>query len=174
MPHSSYAIWIWPASGTSCTKDMELGLEDDEAMVKCLANEWAHEDESTILEKQKGMCSLTDLDSLPQGASKSYVSVPVSPDEGLKLFRHIFTKTHLCSKYGKNVSSPRGCISDNIETCYCMLLTQSLCNATGYFFCVNFATNICWTSHTLLVIVVTNIIITRTYYIVYRYKCSTT
>lgn len=129
-------------SSASHSKDME-SLEDDEAMAKRLAEEWAHEDESTDLEKQKETCSLTDLDSSnPQGTSKSYVSVPVRPDEGLKPFRDIFTKTRLCSKCRKDVPSPRGCVSHIIETCYMRVTDQSLRDTTGYFFHITFATHV--------------------------------
>ena len=128
----------------SGSKDTELAYEDDEAMARRLAAEWAHEAESTNLEKgvdelpmdlsdvgkvhpngasastssiSKGTGSLTKtrtgiIDSLDPQGNKSYISVPVRPDDGLTPFRGMFTKTRPCSKCGKDVQSSRGCVCD--------------------------------------------------------------
>lgn len=118
---------------TSGSKDTESRLEDDEAMARRLAEEWAHEDESTNLENgiNKYPMNLegvtppdasTSSSSLPkrtrpltgttmdssESQGRSYVS---RPDEGLTSFRHIFTKTRPCSKCGTDLQSPRGCVS---------------------------------------------------------------
>lgn len=123
--------------------------EDDEAMAKRLAAEWA-EAESTNIEEgvddfpldlsdieevnpasgtpndasastssfSKGKGSLAKIrtgimDSSDSQGNKSYISVPITPDEGLMPFRDMFTKTRPCSKCGKNVQSSRGCVSDS-------------------------------------------------------------
>jgi len=160
---------------TSGSKDTESRLEDDEAMAKRLAEEWAQEDESTNLEKRvddfpmdvsdieevpgshdasissssllKGTRPLTETrtsadSSNPQGSSKSYISVPVRPDEGLTSFRHIFTNTRPCSKCGKDVQSPRGSVSDMMRFSIYVSLTQRLHDATGHFFLITFTANI--------------------------------
>lgn len=121
--------------------------EDDEAMAKRLAAEWA-EAESTNFEKgldfpmdlsdfeevypgtpndasvstssiSKGKSSLTKtrtgtMDSTDSQGNKSYISMPITPDEGLTPFRDMFTKTRPCSKCGKDVHSSRGCVSDSM------------------------------------------------------------
>ena len=145
--------------------------EDDEAMAKRLAAEWA-EAESTNFEGgvddfpmdlsdiedvypgtpndtsastgsiSKGKGSLTKMrtgiiDS-SQG-NKSYISVPITPDEGLTPFRDMFTKSRPCSKCGKDVQPSRGCVSDSMRFPIYVSLTQSYCDATGYFFFVAFA-----------------------------------
>ena len=136
--------------------------EDDEAMAKRLAAEWA-EAESTNLEGvddmsdieevhlgtssiSKGTGSLTKrtgiMDSSDSQGNKSYISVPIRPDEGLMSFRDMFTKTRPCSKCGKNVQSSRGCVSDTMRFPIYVSLTQSFRDATGYFFFVAFAANI--------------------------------
>lgn len=123
------------------SKDIESRLEDDEAMAKRLAEEWAHEDESINRVGEFPM-DLSDIEEVtppdasvsrtrqltetrnitdssdPRG-SKSYTSVPVRPDEALRSFRHIFTKTRPCSKCGKDVQSPRGCVCDMMRFWYC-------------------------------------------------------
>lgn len=53
--------------------------------------------------------------------------MPVRPDEGLSSFRDIFIRTRLCSKCGKDVQSPRGCISDIMRfLIYVSLTTQQV------------------------------------------------
>ena len=150
--------------------------EDDEAMAKRLAAEWA-EAESTNLEKGvdefpmklsdveeghpgtpndasastssilKGTGLLTKtrtgvMDSSDFQGNKSYISVPIRPDEGLMPFRSMFTKTRPCSKCGKDVQSPRGCVSDIMRFHIYVLLTQSFRDATGCFLFVTFASYI--------------------------------
>lgn len=122
---------------TSGSKDTESRLEDDEAMARRLAEEWAHEDstnlENTVDESSMGLEEVASPDasasssSLPKrtrpltetrttmDSSKSqgrgYVSASIRPDKSLASFRHIFTKTRPCSKCGKDLQSPRGCVS---------------------------------------------------------------
>jgi hypothetical protein len=150
--------------------------EDDEAMAKRLATEWA-EAESINLEEgvddfpmdlsdieevypgtpkdasattrsvSKGKGSLTKtrtgiMDSSDSQGNKNYISVPITPDEGLTPFRDMFTRTRPCSKCGKNVQSSRGCVSDSMRFPIYVWLTQSFRDATGYFFFVAFAANI--------------------------------
>lgn len=121
--------------------------EDDEAMAKRLAAEWA-EAESTNIEEgvndfpmdlsdieevypgapngasastssiSKGKGSLAKtltgiMDSSDSQGNRSYISVPITPDEGLTPFREMFTKTRPCSKCGKNIQSSRGCVSNS-------------------------------------------------------------
>jgi hypothetical protein len=156
---------------SSGSKDTELHHEDDEAMAKRLAAEWAHETESANLKKglddfpmdldieevhpgtsndaSASSSSLTkrtrtgtmDSSADPPGR-KSYISVPVRPDEGLSSFRDVFTKTRPCSKCRKDVQSPRGYVSDIMKFFIYISLTQSLRDWTGYFFLVTFASNI--------------------------------
>lgn len=106
---------------SSGSKDAELHYEDDEAMAKRLAAEWAHEAESNNASASSSSLSKTrplTMDSSDPQGGKSYVSLPVRPDEGLLSFRDIFTMTRPCSKCGKDVQSPRGCVSDIIEFSY--------------------------------------------------------
>ena len=132
--------------------------EDDEAMAKRLAAEWA-EAESTNLEegvddfpmdlsdieqvfpgtpndasastssvsKGKGSLSKTRMgimDFSDSQGNKSYISVPITPDEGLTPFRDMFTKTRPCSKCGKDVQSSRGSVSDSMRFTIYVSLTQ--------------------------------------------------
>ena len=150
--------------------------EDDEAMAKRLAAEWA-EAESTNLEEgvddfpmdlsdieevhpdtpndasastsfiSKGKGSLTKtrtgtMDSSDPQDNKSYISVPIRPDEGLTPFRDMFTKTRPCSKCGKDVQSSRGCVSDIMRLLIYVSLTQKFRDTIGYFFFIAFAANI--------------------------------
>ena len=153
----------------SRSKDTESAHEDDEAMARRLAAEWAHEAESTNLEKgvDELPMDLSDVEKVhPNGASastssiskgtgsltktrtgimdssgnKSYISVPIRPDDGLTSFRDMFTKTRPCSKCGKDVQSSRGCVSDIKFPIY--VSPTSFRDATGYFFFLAFASNI--------------------------------
>lgn len=92
--------------------------EDDEALAKRLAREWADEDEeieiSSIQPAAIGMPSSSNAASIssqpsleihkPQKASDH----AQSPDRSLIAFRQLFTTTRACSKCGKDVPSPRG------------------------------------------------------------------
>lgn len=146
---------------SSGSKDTELRHEDDEAMARRLAAEWAHETESANLEKSLDDFPMDlDIEEVHPGTSndtsasssslskrtrpmiktrtgtmdssadppgrKSYISVPVRPDEALSSFRDVFTKTRPCSKCGKDVQSPRGYVSDIMKFFIYISLTQSL------------------------------------------------
>jgi hypothetical protein len=180
-PDPEYVMVIDSDHETNESDDLKAILaqikaqEDDEAMAKRLAAEWA-EAESTNLEKgvdelpmdlsdieevhpgtpndasastssiSKGTGSLAKtrtgiMDSSDPQGNRSYISVPIRPDEGLTPFRDLFTKTRPCSKCGKNVQSSRGCVSDMRFPIY-VSLTESFRDATGYFFFVAFAANI--------------------------------
>ena len=132
--------------------------EDDEAMAKRLAAEWA-EAESTNLEEgvDDFPMDLSDIEEVYPGtpndasastssiskgkgptktrtgivnssdpqSNKGYISVPITPDEGLTPFRDMFTKTRPCSKCGKDVRSSRGCVSDSMGFLIYVSLTRA-------------------------------------------------
>jgi baculoviral IAP repeat-containing protein 6 len=153
---------------SSGSKDMDTRLEDDEAMAKRLAAEWAREAESANLDKGidefpmdldieqvhpgtpndasastiSKRTRTSTMDSSNSRGTKSYISVPVRPDEGLSSFRDMFTKTRPCSKCGKDVKSPRGWASNPMKFLIYVSLTQSLHDATGHFLLVTFAANV--------------------------------
>ena len=151
--------------------------EDDEAMAKRLAAEWA-EVESTNLEKgvdefpmdllnveevhpgtpndasastsfsSKWTGSLTKtrtgiVDSSDPQGNKSYISVPITPDEGLTPFRDMFIKTRPCSKCGKDIQSSRGCVSDIMRFLIYVSLTQSFSRRNRLFFLRRFCRQHC-------------------------------
>lgn len=110
-------------------EDVDTPMEDDEALARRLAEEWAKEEDA--MEKT----TLSSLrSSLPDGSSSS-IPVPerdhstdidaatskgkakeckvthTKPDEALATYRSTFTRSRKCSSCGDDVKSPRGCVS---------------------------------------------------------------
>ena len=108
----------------SGSKNPILIDEDDEALAKRLAREWADEDEEIEISSIQPAA----IGGMP---SSSY-SIPSqllleinkprkapdhakSPDKSLIAFRHLFTATRACSKCGEDVPSPRGHVRQMIS-----------------------------------------------------------
>jgi len=133
--HNDFGV---PSSSGS--KDMPINIEDDAAMARQLAEEWALEDNALEM-NHEAIADSSDIEILP-GPSNAKVSnrprhsenVPrntgsssstsskladrkpcklanIRPDAALEPFKHIFTITRSCSKCSKDVKSPRGSVS---------------------------------------------------------------
>ncbi|KAJ7070570.1 hypothetical protein C8F01DRAFT_1225967 [Mycena amicta] len=82
------------------TSHASNGIEDDAAMARRLASEWAKE------ESQEDEPSSTKAPSKTISVDSCNDEVP--PDAKLEEFRSFFTAERMCSKCGETVKSPRG------------------------------------------------------------------
>jgi len=105
----------------SGSKNPILIDEDDEALAKRLAREWADEDEEMEISAIQPTPSSSYTASIPLQPSfeidrpRKVPDHAKSPDKSLSAFRHLFTATRACSKCGKDVPSPRGHVRQMIS-----------------------------------------------------------
>ncbi|PPQ77024.1 hypothetical protein CVT25_014841 [Psilocybe cyanescens] len=116
----------------SGSKSTPIDLEDDAAMARILAQQWASEDNnggassdveildgpsiSHVNERRPSSPKTRELSISSRFKSRSphlnnsgiYQSSSIKPDEALEPFKDLFTKTRQCSKCKKSVNSPRG------------------------------------------------------------------
>ncbi|KAJ7492154.1 hypothetical protein FB451DRAFT_1217166 [Mycena latifolia] len=101
-------------NGSSSNPEI-IDVDDDAALARRLAAEWANEDESGDAEPET--VDVDDWEAPANSASSSAKAGPsrtfsdvddVSPDQKLAEFRSFFTAERSCSKCGKPVKSPRG------------------------------------------------------------------
>jgi len=116
-----------------------IDIDDDAAMARRLAEQWAREEEDMPMMVDDAS---SDIENLPMpivGSSKSisvldanakssrtadfrltadssqsgkiYAARSIRPDEGLASFKDVFTRTRDCTKCNKRVKSARGCVS---------------------------------------------------------------
>ncbi|KDR85653.1 hypothetical protein GALMADRAFT_218749 [Galerina marginata CBS 339.88] len=120
---------------SSGPKYAPVNLEDDAAMARELAEQWAMEgndpgipmslenlEPSDAIEFDLGPPSETRCQALEKGSrnnigshsisegTKINESFSIKPDEALAPFKEVFTRTRNCSKCEKRVNSPRGCV----------------------------------------------------------------
>lgn len=119
----------------SGSKSTPIDLEDDAAMARILAQQWASEDNnggassdveildgpsiSHVNERRPSSPKTRELSISSRFKSRSphlhnsgiYQSSSIKPDGALEPFKDLFTKTRQCSKCKKSVDSPRGYVS---------------------------------------------------------------
>lgn len=115
-----------------------IDVDDDAAMARRLAEEWAHEEDMPMIVEDAS----SDIEILPapivgsskptsvldaaakssrtvdfrltadsSQSSKIYAAPSIRPDEGLASFKDVFIRTRDCTKCNKRVKSARGCVS---------------------------------------------------------------
>ncbi len=117
------------------TGDVDAPMEDDEALARRLAEEWAKEenaqgemttsshyskfpDSSSSSMLAPTRARSLDIDaSVSKGKAKECKVTYTKPDEALASYRSTFTRSRPCSSCGKDVKSPRGCVSRPRYTC---------------------------------------------------------
>ncbi|KAF9567848.1 hypothetical protein CPC08DRAFT_626320 [Agrocybe pediades] len=107
------------ASGSG-SKDAPIDLEDDAALARMLADEWAKEDgASSDIEIVAGPSQpkpqinnhrRTSID-VPKSVPTKYQELRIRPEQALQRFKELFTGTKACSKCKAEVKSPRGCVT---------------------------------------------------------------
>jgi len=121
------------APSPSSSSAMPIDIEDDAAMARQLAEEWALED-NTLEMNHEEIADSSDIEILPGPSNtkvqrhadnefpngtfnstsskladpKFYKLANVRPDAALEPFKQIFTVSRNCSKCSKDVKSPRG------------------------------------------------------------------
>jgi baculoviral IAP repeat-containing protein 6 len=133
--HNDYGVPL-----SSGSKDMPIDLENDAAMARQLAEEWALEDSALEMNHEE-IADSSDIEILPGPSNtkvssqprqtgnaprntgnsnstssmfpdrKSYKLANTRPDTALEPFKQTFTLTRNCSKCSKYVKSPRGSVS---------------------------------------------------------------
>jgi len=121
------------AASGSGSKNTPIDLEDDEAMARMLAEQWAKEDAlsedeeseikiiadpSNLAPKNKNFASTSNdtkhLYSSRKDNLTEYQGPLIEPEDALQPFKEVFTGTKECSKCKTKMGSPRGCVSTMI------------------------------------------------------------